>query len=289
MLKKDITLEEIFNTFLELYKEKNKYVTNAEVCKALGTSQGTLRKKILELGGYDNCPDVFLHIQHPVHNFDLEKIDEEASYWLGYLMADGCYTNTSKSENNFRLMLECKTEDKEILEEFCSYINIRPQRITSGHNGASVALSMTAKIFTTSLENYGIVPNKSHVEHNIPEVIKDNKLFFFQYLKGLIDGDGTIHTYEGSYGVSLVDNSKNFVQELKEELEKYLPEPSSVWITEKTKEQQKGKNATQSLYQLKIRTGFNKRSNMKFLYDNFYLNSKIILSRKEKLLKNILI
>jgi hypothetical protein len=203
-------------------------------------------------------------------------------------MADGCYTNISKNENVFRLMLECKIEDREILEKFCDFLQIRKERITLGHNGRSAALSMADSIFTTSVSNYGIVKNKSHLEHHIPKEIKENKNFFFQYLRGLIDGDGTIHYYVGSKGVSLVDNSKIFLEEIKKELEKYLPEPSSIWIIEKTIEQQKGRNATQSLFSLKIGTGKSNHSNMNYLYNQFYTNQKIILSRKEEIFKTIL-
>lgn len=289
MLKENITLQEIFDTFNQLYLSKGKYITNEEACKELGACQKTLRKKILELGGYDNCPDVFLHIQKPIHVFDKDKINNEAAYWLGYLMADGCYTHTSSSNTNFRLMLECKIADKEILEKFCDFIGVRKERITIGHNGASVALSMTDNVYTTSVSEYGIVYNKSHLDHVIPEIIKNNEEFLFQYFKGLVDGDGTIHTAYGSPGVSIVDNSKSFLEELKTELEKYLPEPNSIWIMEKTIEQQKDRNATQSLFILKIGSGINKHSNMTYLYNKFYSNDKIILRRKEQLLKSLLI
>lgn len=155
-------------------------------------------------------------------------------------MADGCVAlKQPKNENQkitSRLMLECKSEDKEILEKFCDFLNIRKSRITSGHKGASVALSLSTQNFTTDLSIYGLVPNKSHQESILPIEIKENKEFLFQYLKGMIDGDGTIHTSYNSPGVSVLSNSKTLLEEIKVELEKYLPEPSSIWIMEKTKE-----------------------------------------------------
>ena len=88
--------------------------------------------------------------------------------------------------------------------------------------------------FTIDLGNYGLVPNKSHVESTLPQVIKQNEEVFFQYLKGLVDGDGTIHTSPRSPGISILSNSKTLLSEIKKELEKYLPEPTSLWLMEKT-------------------------------------------------------
>lgn len=149
-------------------------------------------------------------------------------------MADGCIASNGKNKSGFRLMLECKTEDKEILEKFCEFLNIRKNRITSGHNGASVALNISENNFTVSPREYGIVPNKSHIENTLPKIIKQNKELFFHYIKGLVDGDGTICTQYGSKGIMIVGNSKTLMEEIKQELEKYLPKPSSIWIMEKT-------------------------------------------------------
>ena len=182
-------------------------------------------------------------------------------------MADGCLAPDGKGKKGFRLMLECKTEDREILEKFCEFLNIRKDRITSGHQGASVALSMSENNFTISPRIYGIVPNKSHVENHLPEIMKENEKLFFQYFKGLVDGDGTICTQYGAKGVMLVGNSKTLLEEIKTELTKYIPEPSSIWIMEKTKEHQQGKNATQSLFVLKVGTGLKDFSNLRYIYN----------------------
>lgn len=276
--------QEIHNVFNELYKQNKGTITIEQVCKALGTSQGTLRKNMLAVDGYEDCPDVFLHIKKPIHVFD--TLTPQSAYWLGYIMADGCIAvkkaRNSNQNDTYRLMLECKTEDREIIDKFCDYIGIRNNRITSGHKGASVALSLSTNVFTTSLESYGIVPNKSHIENHVPGQILKDETLLWQFFKGLIDGDGTIHTYIHSPGISLVSNSKVMLEELKQAFEKLLPEPSSIWILEKTKEEQKGKNATQSLFTLKIGTGRHERSNMQYIYNKFYEGQPIILTRKER-------
>lgn len=275
--------KEIIFLLQKTFLEKGSTITLQEVASKAGCCVKTFRKWMKQEDVYDNCPDVFRNILKTIHSFD--NINEESAYWLGYLMADGCFTNNS-SRNGSRLMLECKTEDREILEKFCQFLNIRKDRITSGHNGTSVALSLADSNFSTSVNKYGIVKNKSHTENHVPEEILKNDLYFLQYLKGIIDGDGTIHAYKGSPGISFVTNSKSFAEECKEKLEKLLPEPTSIWIVEKTKEQIP--KATQSLYTLKIGTGRYNHSNMNYLYDKFYNNQKIILTRKQQLFKTIL-
>ena len=282
--------EELHQIFNELYKIKGDKITIAEICKYLHIGQPKLHQNILDVNAYEDCPDVFMHIKKPLKVF--ETITPEMAYWIGYLQADGCVAQKApKNENQnitYRLMLECKTEDKEILEKFCDFIGIRKQRITVGHQGASVALSLSTASFTTTPQDYGIVPNKSHLETHIPKEFLQNEEILFSYYKGLIDGDGTIHTQYGSLGISLVSNSLSLVTELKQELEKYLPEPNSIWIMTKTIEQQKGKNATQNLYILKVGSGLHNRSNLKYIYDKFYGKGHIILTRKEELLKSLI-
>lgn len=275
--------KEIITLLQESFLEKGSTITFQEVSSKAGCCEKTFRKWMKNENVYDNCPDVFRNILKTIHSFD--NINEESAYWLGYLMADGCFTDNS-GKNGFRLMLQCKTEDKEILEKFCQFLNIRKDRITSGHKGASVALSLADSNFSTSVSKYGIIKNKSHIENHIPKEILQKDIYFLQYLKGLIDGDGTIHHYENSPGISFVTNSKVFAEECKQQLELLLPEPSSIWIIEKTKENIP--KATQSLFTLKIGTGLNNRSNMNYLYDKFYNNQKIILTRKQQLFKSIL-
>ena len=130
------TKEELQEIFRIVYdKSKKRFITKVDLCNYLSTNEKYLRENIQSTGAYEDCDDVFLNIKKTIKVFD--NIDEEAAYWLGYLMADGCFTTTSRG-TAFRLMLECKIEDKEILEKFCEFLDIRKDRIRIGHNGRSV-------------------------------------------------------------------------------------------------------------------------------------------------------
>lgn len=267
----------------ELYTQKQNTITFQEISDYVNLSSKTLRKYWKAYNAYENCPDIFRTIMKPIRVF--EEITPEAAYWLGYLMADGCMANNSSSQGA-RLMLECKIEDKEILEKFCEFLNIRKNRITIGHQGKSVALSLAESNFTVSPREFGIIPNKSYVENTVPEIILNNDELFLQYFKGLLDGDGTIHTAKGSLGLSILSNSKTMLEQCKNKLESLIPEPTSIWLL--TKEKEKIPKATQNLYYIKIGTGRYAHSNIQYLYSHFYDNYKIILTRKEQLLKEML-
>lgn len=274
-----------FNNFLaiseKMFQENNKYPIRLEdVADEMKLSITTLRKYLrLENKIHPNSiPDYFYSLQYKLHNFDFLTL--ESSYWLGYLFADGCYT-FDHTKKGTRLMLECQIADKEILEKFCDFLNIRYSRITIGHKGQSVALCLADSNFSTSVSKWGVCMNKSHTENHVPQDILNNDKLFFQFLRGIIDGDGTIHTYKQSPGISFVSNSELFCQEIKEKLQNVLPMPSSVWVSKKEKEAMK--KATQPLYSLKIGTGGLRKhinNNIDFLFHNMYEGQKIILTRK---------
>lgn len=276
--------EELIQAYKEAWEKRTrKYIDYVEVGKILKVSGDTVHYHTEKNNMREELPDYFRCIHKTLHQFDV--INEDSAYWLGYLMADGCYT-LSKDKKSYRLMLECKITDKEILEKFCDFLQIRRDRITIGHNGASVALSMTDKVFSTSVSNYGIVYHKSHVETHLPSFCENDDLFL-AYYKGIIDGDGTIHTAYGSPGVSFVNNSFSFCSEVKDKLSSLIPEPTSLWLMKKDIKQQGGK-ATQPIYSLKMGSGLHNRSNLRFLYEKAYKDKSIILTRKYLLLKSLI-
>ena len=204
-----------------------------------------------------------------------KNINRKEAYWIGYLLADGCITDKA-------LMLECQRKDKEILEKFCDFLKIRKDRITIGHKGKSYCLSIGIKNFTgISFKDFSLIKNKSSKELYINKILLNNNDLFYSFLKGLLDGDGTIHIYKNSIGVSICGTSKILIEQIMNKLKDDLPVPTSCWIIKKKKDNKL------PLYTLKIGAGKN-RNNLRFLFDNFYKDNYIVLTRKYKLFKDIL-
>lgn len=286
-----------FDNFLEtshqMFQSNQEHpISLEEVANTMGMSMTTLRKYLYQEA--KSCPekiipDYFHQLHFKIHNFD--TLTPESSYWLGYLFADGCYAVSSKGYST-RLMLECQIKDKEILEKFCDFLNIRRSRLTIGHKGQSIALSLADNNFSTSVSHWGIQTNKSHKENHVPQEILDNDTLFYQFFRGLVDGDGTVHLAKNAPGVSFVSNSQTFCQEIKEKLQNTLPVPSSVWISVRKKEIVP--KATQAIYFLKIGSGGisagqERNRNLKFLYHNMYEGQKIILTRKYEAFCSLLV
>lgn len=224
------------------------------------------RKLLKDFDLYENLPDVTPQLKKKLRLF--ENLNALSSYWLGYIAADGCITET-------RLMLECQVSDKKILEKFCKVLDVRTERITSGQKGTSSCLCLSKSSFITFPDEYGIRIRKSSLQNRVDQRIMENKEFFFQFIRGFLDGDGTVHTHRSSIGVSFCGD-KTMLSDIRDGLMSYIDDPESIWLFEITKPGRK-----QELWELKIGAGV-KRRMIKELYTNMYLGQEIVLERKHK-------
>lgn len=201
--------EELYSVCKELYEKKGKTITVEDICSYYGCCQKTFRKIAPENWKKD-IPDYFKTIFKDLNQF--QELNEKSAYWIGYLLADGCITDD-------RLMLECKTDDKEILQKFCQFLGLRQDRITIGHQGKSVCFGLSLKNFpNTNFDNYSLIKNKSQKELFVNSVILNDNKLFYSFLKGLFDGDGTVHTYHQSVGISICGTSKQLFEQIKEKV-----------------------------------------------------------------------
>jgi len=118
--------------------------------------------------------------------FDI--ITEEAAYWIGFLMADGCITDRGHS-TYINLMLASK--DAGHVEAFQRFlgsnhkIGLEKARGFAGSTGGS-KLSVASKRLAAILARYGVVPRKSHTTKVIG--LEHNRDFW----RGVVDGDGWV-------------------------------------------------------------------------------------------------
>ena len=125
---------------------------------------------------------------------------EEKSYWLGFIMADGC---VSIYDGQYTLKISLAAKDRGVLERFKKSIeseNVIWERDevfklkTSSSYGKTFrkcCISISSKKMIESLISLGVKPNKTGSEL-IPNIREDLKKHF---LRGFFDGDGTAYHY----------------------------------------------------------------------------------------------
>lgn len=125
--------------------------------------------------------------------FDKEKITQNSAYILGLLAADGWVSNTENC-----IGLELKTEDIQILQD----INVILENEREIKTYSRQERNDTSKIYFFSqkmkkdLAYFNIVPNKTYMNMDFAKKIPDD--FFFDFVRGLFDGDGSIIASNGT-------------------------------------------------------------------------------------------
>jgi hypothetical protein len=126
------------------------------------------------------------------HDF-FARIDEQAFYFAGLLMADGCI---DRKRNRVRLGL--RSRDRSIVDELVKrskYEGNVPEYLNK--SDWHTELCVYSKKWKSDLACFGVVPNKTDVA-SIPQWVKDHTLYR-HYLRGVFDGDGSLR--HGSYRV----------------------------------------------------------------------------------------
>jgi hypothetical protein len=117
--------------------------------------------------------------------------DDEAAYWTGFLMTDGCVSVFGP--NTTYVILVLAKRDAGHLESFLRFLgaNNRIREVPDGSKktrGGLVRVDIASKELAADLARYGVVPRKTltaEVRH-----LENNRHFW----RGAIDGDGSIHT-----------------------------------------------------------------------------------------------
>lgn len=124
------------------------------------------------------------------HYFD--DIDtEEKAYWLGFIAADGCVHEATKSgAAKLSVRLGSKDEDHlyKLRDALESTHRIFEYKRPSGYGNTSVSiLDITSNVLAAALTKHGVGPRKTFTlqwpQHLLPELMH-------HYLRGYVDGDG---------------------------------------------------------------------------------------------------
>lgn len=139
-------------------------------------------------------------IQATINHDYFENIDtEHKAYWIGLLLADGSiskkvYENGSYTYN---LRLELKASDRDLIEALVCDLesNKIVREYTSGDNRGRLKKKHNAYVLFSSrklgedLEKYGIVPNKTYILKDLPQIPHE---LMRHFIRGYFDGDGSV-------------------------------------------------------------------------------------------------
>lgn len=148
------------------------------------------------------------------------------AYWLGFLYADGTIGYVPQ-KRWYSVAIGLQARDKYILEELNSHFEnggtfnetitndpiMGYQRETTSHIWY---LRLNRKEIAEDLMSHNILPNKTH-KKEYPTV---EECYFFDLLRGFLDGDGCIHLQkDNNYPtVSLANNNELFLAYIKDKL-----------------------------------------------------------------------
>lgn len=180
---------------VEFIKNNYDLMTSAEIGKILGFTASQIQGKVNKLklkSKRRNINDTYFeHINTPLK-----------AYYLGFIYADG-YIIYDENRHNYEFGMELQSDDKYILEKLNDELGGQniiyhsdPKDVLIcgtqiAHGGHSDILRIYSKKLVCDLIKNGIETNKT-LKDTYP--IIDDK-FFFDWLRGYIDGDGCYYNY----------------------------------------------------------------------------------------------
>lgn len=194
-----------------------------EIAKMCGVSDSTISywAKKLEVNNHNLKSRASRKRYLNEHYFDVIDSEEKA-YWLGFIMADGCITQTDKKypANRFHFCLKKSDGEFEHLTKFLDAIEGRDYEIkeresvnkTLGFETSIYELRINSKIFVQSLVSNGVSMNKTGKEL-IPSTVPHDLVRHF--IRGFFDGDGSITKHKA---VRIGSSSRLILEQINEYL-----------------------------------------------------------------------
>lgn len=187
----------------------------------------------------------------------------EFAYAIGLLTTDGCLSIDGRH-------IDLTSKDKEQLENFLQCLKSK-NKISfknSGRNKKYLRVQLGDVNFYRFLLKIGLMPKKTKRLHKI-EIPKQ---YFFDFVRGHFDGDGTFYSYfdprwKNSYMfyTVLISASKNHIYWLQESIYAFLKIKGHI-----------AKSVNDSVYQLR----YAKAESLKLLRKIYYNHQVVCLSRK---------
>lgn len=202
-------------------------LTCAEIAKKFAAKPDTISKYLKEWGiqlkgnrtkNRRLKEDYFFEINTP-----------QKAYFLGLLFADGAVVN-DKHGRSPTVFLELSEEDQAILikfrDELCSDASLTYNKRANREKG-TYSFSVRSKRLADDLSKFNIIPNKTYV---INQVIFPDQ-YLKDFLRGYIDGDGSIYYSNNSWHISITGHCKEVIQQFRDKIDELLQKEAHNKIT----------------------------------------------------------
>ena len=184
-----------------------------DIAKHLGFTERQVRGKLNNMG-YSKTRKFNKRYFHEIDS-DIK------AYLFGFIFADG-YVICRKETRNYEFAMQLQSQDKYILDtlnnELGGVHNIthkNPQdKIINGvptRSGHTDVLRVYSKDIVNDLIKHGVVPDKTH-NYMLPKVPNE---YFFDFLRGYIDGDGCYYDNHGYIGMHITCASVEILEWVK--------------------------------------------------------------------------
>jgi hypothetical protein len=152
-----------------------------QIADRCGISVGAVRNALRDSGTKMRRPGKATNVRDDA----FDAITPESSYWAGFLMADGCISDSRKHK---RIVLNLHEQDADHVRAFQKFVgstHVFSRGVTRA--GCShVSIRFTSDRMVGALAKFGIVPRKSLTAEVIG--LESNRDFW----RGVIDGDGCL-------------------------------------------------------------------------------------------------
>ena len=207
------------------------------------------------------------------------EFDENFSYWLGLVHADGFITKyVIKGKNQTKYEFGLETISDVLIKEFCSGLKHLGRHVSilkTKRNTYKCKVSANSIVDTLASLNIKLREGK----YNPPESVGKNDRLFGAYLAGVIDGDGDIRIKRKTYPQCMIRISSGSLQP---SLNKLINQKMNCAVSETFREvNRKGK--IMRWYELEFLIS---RKNIGFI-SNFVLTHIKLTYKKDKIKKFI--
>lgn len=207
----DSKYKQFYNEWIEKYIDG---MNSHEIASEYGCDGMTVSTVVRKAGKSRSISDI-MNMRYGKYDTYFDDInDEEKAYFLGMLLADGCIRSRKMSMQQ-EMILSLKLCDSYIVERLVSILGrnvyYSPPR---GRTTEQACIHVHSDHIVNTLRNYGFTYRKSLDNHDAIGFDHMPQNLMNHFIRGIVDGDGSIYIYDGVHGAVKVCGNYNDMQKI---------------------------------------------------------------------------